>query len=92
MSLKESPNVLSTQISGARHYLRPFGIYITGNVRKGEWLEIKAQHDTFGPVAVFVSLEAASAEYILTSVIQAFITRIYTLREQALHVRGEAGA
>lgn len=83
MSLKESPSVLSLAISGAKHYLRPFGIYITGHIRQAEWVQIKAQHAEFGPVVLFVSLDAANPEYILSSVLDAYAERIYVTKEEA---------
>lgn len=86
MSLKDSPSVLSIQISAAKHYLRPFGIFITGHIRQAQWVQIKAQHETYGHVVVFISLEAASAEHILASVLDAFAERIYVNREEGRRV------
>lgn len=82
MSLQEAPSVLSKELSSARAHLKDFNITVNGIVRRGDMVEIKAWHPSRGEVEVYVSLDAATAEYILASVLETYATRLYLFRRE----------
>lgn len=45
MSLYQSPSVLSVEIQAARRYLREFNILVVSQIRHGDLLELRAQHE-----------------------------------------------